>query len=139
MSKRIIPAPGLFESRKYGFSQIVEAMKGRLVCVSGQVAWDEDEQIVGGMDLGRQARKACENLRTAMEQAGGTLQDIVMLRIYVVNYREEDGHAIGDVLREFFGTEAPPASTWLGVTSLSRKEFLVEIEAQAVIRSRLFR
>ena len=68
-----------------------------------------------------------------MESAGGTLKDIVALQIYVVNYQAECGTAVGTALREAFSSENPPASTWIGVSALADPEFLIEIEATAVL------
>lgn len=134
MPKQHINPPELFNSRQYGFSQAVVSTQGRMVFVSGQVAWDAQQRIVGGMDLEKQARQAFTNLMTALESAGASLKDIVMLRTYVVGYTpEESGPAVGSVFREFLGTAQPPASTWIGVQSLARKEFLIEIEAQAIV------
>ena len=65
--------------------------------------------------------------------AGGTLKDVVALRIYVVDYQAECGTAVGIALREFFSAENPPASTWIGVSALAVPEFLIEIEATAVL------
>src|SRR5262249_27941423 len=105
----------------------------KTVYISGQTAWDANKRIVGGMDLGEQARQALRNVRIAVEAAGGTMADVVSLRIYVVNYKPEDARAGGEALREFFPGGAPAASTWLGVTSLAVRDFLIEIEAIAVV------
>ena len=131
--KEHINPPSLFPSLQYGFSQIVTAQGGKTVYISGQTAWDANKQIVGGMDLCGQTRQALRNVRTAVEAVGGTMADVVSLRIYVVNYKPEDAGAVGEALREFFPAEAPPASTWLGVTSLAVRDFLIEIEAIAVV------
>jgi enamine deaminase RidA (YjgF/YER057c/UK114 family) len=56
-----------------------------------------------------------------------------MLRIYKVDYKKEDGLIINEILKKYFGTEAPPASTWVSVKGLADEDFLIEIEAQAVI------
>lgn len=58
-----VPA-GLFDSRPYGFSQVtvVTTPRGDAVHVSGQVAWDSDQKIVGAGDIGRQLEKSLENL-----------------------------------------------------------------------------
>jgi len=82
--------------------------------------------------LSRQGQ-AFRNLGTAMEAAGGTLKDIVALRIYVVDYQAESGTAVGTALKEFFSAENPPSSTWIGVSALAVPEFLIEIEATAVL------
>ncbi len=135
MNKKHINPTTLFNSTDFGFSQIVISGPGKLVFISGQVAWDKNRKIVGANDLKVQAKKTFENLKIAIEAAGGTVQDIVMLRIYVVNYKAEDASIIGEELRQCFGTEHPPASTWIGVTALANKDFLLEVEAQAVLSS----
>ena len=103
-----------------------------MVFISGQIAWDERENIVGGDSVLGQARQAFRNLEKAMEAAGGTLQDVVALRIYVVDYQAECGTAVGTALREVFSGN-PPTSTWIGVSALAVPEFLIEIEATAVL------
>ena len=133
MPKEYINPNNLFSSLPYGFSQIVVATGKKMVFISGQTAWDEGKNIVGGDSVLEQARQAFRNLEKAMEAAGGTLKDVVALRIYVVNYQAESGTAVGTVLREFFSKENPPASTWVGVSALAVPEFLIEIEATAVL------
>ena len=133
MSKETINPPGLFNSLQFGFSQVTISKQGLMVFISGQVAWDEHMNIVGKNDLGTQARKAFANLKTAVGSVGGDLSDIVMLRIYIVDYNDEKGTVIGDSLRANFGTTSPPASTWINVKGLADSDFLLEIEAQAVI------
>jgi enamine deaminase RidA (YjgF/YER057c/UK114 family) len=104
-----------------------------MVFVSGQTAWDTRKNIIGGDSVLEQARQAFRNLKKAMEAAGGTLKDIVALRIYVVDYQAESGTAVGTALREFFSPQNPPATTWIGVSVLAAPEFLIEIEAIAVL------
>ena len=104
-----------------------------MVFISGQTAWNERENIVGGDSVLEQARQAFRNLEKAIEAAGGTLKDIVALRIYVVDYQAECGTAVGAILRETFSPQNPPASTWIGVSALADPEFLIEIEATAAL------
>ncbi len=133
MDKQCINPKELFPSVQYGFSQIVVSNPGKMVFVSGQVAWDENMNIVGANDLKIQTQKAIDNLKIAMESAGGTLENIVMLRIYKVDYKSGDGTIISDILKKNFGTTSPPASTWVSVQGLANEGFMIEIEAQAVI------
>ena len=133
MPKEYINPNNLFPSLPYGFSQIVVATGKRMVFISGQTAWDERKNIVGGDSVLEQARQAFRNLEKAMAAAGGTLKDIVTLRIYVVDYQAECGTAVGTILRETFSSQNPPASTWIGVSALAVPEFLIEIEATAVL------
>lgn len=133
MPKENINPNNLFQSLPYGFSQIVTATGRKMVFISGQTAWDEGKNIVGRDSVLEQARQAFRNLEKAMEAVGGTLKDIVALRIYVVDYQAECGTAVGTALREVFSSENPPASTWIGVSALADPEFLIEIEATAVL------
>jgi 2-iminobutanoate/2-iminopropanoate deaminase len=133
MAKEYLNPDALFPSLESGFSQIVVAGGSRTIYISGQTAWDANLQIVGGSDLGQQARQALANLQTAVEVAGGSLADVVALRIYIVNYRPEQADAISAALREFFPAERRPASTWVGVPGLAVADFLIEIEATAVL------
>jgi 2-iminobutanoate/2-iminopropanoate deaminase len=122
----------LFNSTQYGFSQLVVSnASGKLFYTSGQVALDAEEKIVAN-DIAGQTRQTLLNLTTAVNEAGGNLKDVMMLRIYFVNNGNFTTPEIGVVLREFFGTKNPPASTWIGVSSLARPEFLIEIEASGV-------
>jgi 2-iminobutanoate/2-iminopropanoate deaminase len=133
MPKEYINPNSLFPSLPHGFSQVVIATGRKMVFISGQTAWDARKNIVGGDSVLEQARQASRNLEKAMESAGGTLKDVVALRIYVVDYQAESGTAVGIALREFFSPAKPPASTWIGVSALADPEFLIEIEATAVL------
>ena len=133
MPKEYINPNSLFPSLPHGFSQVVIATGKKMVFVSGQTAWDIQKNIVGGDSVLEQARQAFRNLEKAMKSAGGTLKDVVALRIYVVDYQAESGTAVGTALREFFSAEKPPTSTWIGASALADPEFLIEIEATAVL------
>ena len=133
MPKEHINPTSLFPSVQYGFSQIVTARGGKTVYISGQTAWDAEKRMIGGKNLGEQTRQALRNIRIAVEAAGGNLTDVVSVRIYVVNYNPLDAGHVGEAFREFFPGECPPASTWIGVSSLAVEEFLIEIEAIAVV------
>ena len=133
MPKEYLNPNSLFSSLPHGFSQVVIATGRKMVFISGQTAWDVRKNIIGGDSVLEQARQAFRNLEAAMKAAGGTLKDIVALRIYVVDYQAESGTAVGTALREFFSPENPPASTWIGVSALAVPEFLIEIEATAVL------
>jgi enamine deaminase RidA (YjgF/YER057c/UK114 family) len=133
MNKKCINPKELFNSTQYGFSQIVVSGPGRMVFISGQVAWNEKMNIVGKDNLKLQAQQSIDNIKLAIESAGGRLENIVMLRIYKVNYKKEDGPVINEILKKNFDPLSPPASTWISVQGLANEEFMIEIEAQAVI------
>ena len=133
MPKEYINPDSLFPSVKHGFSQVVVASGRKMVFISGQTAWDAQKNIVGEDSVLEQARQALRNVQAAIEAAGGTFKDIVSLRIYIVNYQPENAEAISIALREFFSSTNPPASTWIGVSALAVPEFLIEIEATAIV------
>lgn len=123
----------LFDSQQYGFSQIVTAQGGTTVYLSGQVGWDAQQQIVGQDDLGAQTQYALQNIETALQAVGGSRDDVVSLRIYLVGAHIHNGAPVSEALRTFFRPDRLPTSTWIGVTALANPDFLVEIEAVAVI------
>ena len=133
MPKKYLNPTGLFPSLQYGFSQGVSSQGGSTIFLSGQVAWDENQQIVGHNDLQAQTWQTFKNIDVAMQAAGGTIADVVSMRIFIVEDMLDQGHHISQALTAQFSQEQAPATTWIGVRSLADKEFLIEIEAIAVI------
>ncbi len=132
MSKTSLNPASLFNSLQFGFSQIVVAQGSRTVYFSGQVAWDEHQNIIGENDLRAQVWQSFRNVATAVAAAGGTLEDIVALRIYIVHDWMDRTAPVSEGLKTFF-PDNPPATTWIGVYGLARPEFLIEVEGTAVI------
>ncbi|HET6961441.1 MAG TPA: RidA family protein [Terriglobia bacterium] len=128
MPKEHINPDSLFPSVPHAFSQVIATHGGKTIYISGQTAWDAEKRLVGGNSLVEQARQALRNV-----EAAGSLADVVALRLYVVNYRPADASLLGTALREFFPGVQPPTSTWIGVSSLAVADFLIEIEAVAVV------
>jgi 2-iminobutanoate/2-iminopropanoate deaminase len=113
------------------FSQAttIEA-KGRLVFISGMTARAADGSVAGIGNVEVQTRQVCENLKAAVEAAGGSLDDIVRVDVYVRNI--EHFQTIHKVRAEYF--KAPvPASTMVEVAKMVNAEYLIEISAIAVL------
>ena len=113
------------------FSQAttIEA-KGKLVFISGMTARRADGSIAGIGDIDAQTRQVCENLKAAAEAAGGSLDDVVRVDVYVRNI--EHFAAIHKVRQEYF--KAPvPASTMVEVAKMVSPDYLIEISAIAVL------
>jgi enamine deaminase RidA (YjgF/YER057c/UK114 family) len=113
------------------FSQatVVEA-KGRIVFVSDMTARRPDGTIAGIGDIAAQTRQVCENIKSAMESAGGTLDHVCRVDVYVRNMEHFD--AIHAVRREYFKPPLP-ASTMVEITKMTSPDYLIEINAIAVI------
>jgi len=112
------------------FSQATIAGPGRLVFISGMTARNETGGITGIGDVSAQTHQVCRNLQAAVEAAGGTLDDIARVDVYVRNMRDFD--AIHGVRREYFRGVAP-ASTMVEVSQFVNKDYLIEINAIAVL------
>ncbi len=122
----------LFESAPYGFSQVVRAKGTTTIHCAGQTAWDE-QQNIDATDFGAQTRQTLSNVATALAEAGATPADVVSLRIYVVDYDVSKLEIISQELIGFFGADNLPANTLLGIDKLALPEFMIEIEAMAVL------
>jgi enamine deaminase RidA (YjgF/YER057c/UK114 family) len=133
---RINP-PTLFESEPLGFSQVVVSAGETVVHCSGLTAWNSRRDLIGNGDFGTQARECFRNLKLALSAAGANPTDVVRIRLYIVDHKPEYLPIIAGAAIEFFGVDHLPASTLLGVNSLALPEFLIEIEATAVITSEL--
>jgi 2-iminobutanoate/2-iminopropanoate deaminase len=113
------------------FSQAIAIeAKGRLVFIPGMTARRPDGSIAGIGDIEAQTRQVCENLKSAVETAGGTMEDICRVDVYVRNI--EHFEQIHKVRREYFKPPAP-ASTMVEVTKMVSPDYLIEINAIAVI------
>jgi enamine deaminase RidA (YjgF/YER057c/UK114 family) len=116
-----------------GFSQVVVASGTRSIHTAGQVSVDEHGALVGGGDLAAQTAQAMRNVGLALAAAGATYADIVKITTYVVDYKPEQRSVIGQARAPFFVGGTPPASTLVGVAALALPEWLVEIEAIAIV------
>src|SRR5882672_1212988 len=113
------------------FSQAIAIeAQGRLVFISGMTSRRADGSIAGVGDIEAQTRQVCENLKSAVEAAGGTMDDICRVDVYVRNMEHFD--KIHKVRREYFKAP-PPASTMVEVTKMTSPDYLIEISAIAVI------
>ncbi|MGB3544767.1 RidA family protein [Rubrivirga sp.] len=112
-------------------TQVVTA--GRLVACSGQVALDVNGAVVGGDDLGAQAERTFENLGRALGAVGGSLDSVIKLTLYVVDFQAQDLTTIARALQSTFSADRMPANTLVGVQALARPNLRVEVDAWAVV------
>jgi reactive intermediate/imine deaminase len=113
------------------FSQatVIEA-RGKLVFISGMTSRRADGTIAGIGDIEVQTRQVCENLKAAVEAAGGAMDDIVRVDVYVRNMEHFD--QIHKVRRQYFKAPAP-ASTMVEICKMTSPDYLIEINAIAVL------
>lgn len=130
VAERIRVSSGTVWEGRVGYSRAVRI--GNLVFVSGTTATDDQGNIVGRGDPEAQARFILEKIKRALEAAGASLSDVVRTRVYVTN--ADDWEAVGRAHAAYF-SEIRPANTLVEVSRLVGPDYLVEIEADAVIGS----
>ena len=121
-----LPAP----MRRGAYSSGIEAPAGRTVYVSGQVSLDAGGNVVGEGDVGLQTQTVLEHVKTVVEEAGGGMEDIVKVTVFITDMGLYD--EIHEVRRRYF-REPYPASSMVEVSALIDPRLLIEIEAVAVI------
>jgi len=128
MQRHIVRPEGLAATS--GYSHVAE-FSGRLVAVSGQVAWDADGNVVGRDDIEAQARQVFANLGTALAAAGTDLAHVVKLTVFLTDIG--DVATVRRVRNEFVDAASPPASTLVQVVALVDPALKIEVEALAVV------
>jgi 2-iminobutanoate/2-iminopropanoate deaminase len=111
-----------------GFSQTVIVKTGsfKTIYISGQIG--------DGLNLEAQTIAVFQNLEKQLKNSNATFKDVVKMNTYIVNFNPEvDLPIFRKIRKQFLGNENYPASTLVGIQSLGRKEWLIEIEAIAVI------
>ena len=121
--------PSLPDASAIGYSQITTVEPGRLAFVSGQVAVRPDGEPVPA-DLAEQVKIVIGNARAALQAVGATTQDLVMVRIFVVDLTPDRLNTAMPLLLEFFGG-AQPSLTGVGVAALADPALQLEMEMVA--------
>ena len=113
-----------------GYSRAVRI--GNLVEVTGTVAVDENNQVVGVNNAYEQTRYILQKIEKVLERAGASMKDVIRTRIYVTDISrwEEYGKAHGEYFRKI-----KPCTTMVEIKGLISPEYLVEIEATALLQS----
>jgi 2-iminobutanoate/2-iminopropanoate deaminase len=130
MPKQEIVSPALAVPNGHFAQATSAAATGRLVFISGMTARNQQGGVTGIGDITAQTHQVCQNLQAAVEAAGGTLEDIVRVDVYVSDIRHFD--AIHEVRRQYF-TGVAPASTMVEVVKFVSPHYLIEINAIAVV------
>ncbi len=128
MPKQIINPSSM--PKPSGYSYAVKRT-GTPVFIAGQVAIDNAGKIIGEGDAAAQAEQVFQNLRTVVEASGGTMDDIVKLTIFVTDAAFRS--AVVAARQRHFKDGQYPASTYLVISALALPQFLVEIEAVAIV------
>ncbi len=133
MAKEIIYAPGVYDTRKkYKFAQAIKA--GDTIYLAGQVAFDEEGNVVGRGDYEAQQRQIFENIRRVLAAAGATMNDIVWILWMCRDIRDGVKNRQFPAWKEYFGDCEPPG-TLIQIDNLLSPELLLEVQVIAVVDS----
>jgi 2-iminobutanoate/2-iminopropanoate deaminase len=114
-----------------GYSHVAEVRGGTLLFIAGQVATDPDGKLVGKGDYRAQTDQVFKNVGAALAASGGRFDDLVKLTYFVVDLELPE---IREVRDRYVDTTHPPTSTAVQVGRLFRPEFLLEVDAVAVVK-----
>lgn len=127
----LIRSAALSDVAEYAYAATAPA-EARLIFLAGACPLNEDGSTAAVGDYAGQAAKAVENMRTALNDAGASLEDVISTRVLVASTRQEDLGTAWKVVRDAFGDHDVP-STLMGVTVLGYHDQLVEIESVAAV------
>src|SRR4030088_208184 len=118
---------------KAAYSHVVTVTgPGKTISVAGQLARNLEGNIVGPGDMRAQMEQTFKNLDACLKTAGASWADVVKTNTFVTDF--DEFQKCGDVRMRYFGV-ATPTSTTVGVTSLAGPDFMIEIEAVAVVNA----
>jgi enamine deaminase RidA (YjgF/YER057c/UK114 family) len=118
-----------------GYSHVAEVTDGKIVYIAGQVAIDRAGNLVGKDDFRAQVQQVFENLKAAVEAAGGDAHSIIKLNYYCAESVDPAQVPIVREIRDkYVNTANPPTSTFVVVKRLVRPEWLIEVDAVAVVK-----
>ena len=125
---------GLSTPHGYSHTAVIDLGTCKMVIISGQVPLDKSGNLVGKDDIGIQAGQVFLNIKTALDELRGSMDDIVKLGIYVTDAGQLP--AIRSARDKYINVSNPPASTLVQVSRLFRPDVLIEVEATAIIPKR---
>jgi reactive intermediate/imine deaminase len=113
-----------------GYTHVVEVTRGKTVYISGQVSLDKSGTVVGKGDFAAQTTQVFENLKAALAAAGATFDNVVKVTMFVTDMAQIA--TLRTIRLKYYGKNAP-ASTLVQIGRLAHEDFLIEIEAIAVV------
>ena len=115
--------------RPFGYAHAIQIEK--TLFISGQVPLDMELKSIGEGDIAAQTEQVYANMEKVLKSAGGSMRNIVMLKIYCTDLDAYDKHT-RPIRKKYFG-DYYPATTAVEVRRLYRPEYMIEIEAIAAL------
>ncbi|MBC7826885.1 MAG: RidA family protein [Chitinophagaceae bacterium] len=128
---KFVNPPFLSSPGGYSHSGEIDLGNSKMILISGQVALDSKGNVVGKDDFKKQAEQVFLNIKDIVENAGGTMDNIVKTGIFLVDISQVS--TFRHIRNKFINIKSPPTSTLVQVSKLFRDDLLLEIEATAII------
>ncbi|HTM07291.1 MAG TPA: RidA family protein [Verrucomicrobiae bacterium] len=103
---------------------------GKLLFIAGQTASDKEGNVVGKGDIEAQTHQVYKNLTAVLQEAGGSLDNLVMTTTFIVDRKYREGY---NKVRMQYYKQHPPTSTLVIITGLAHPDYLIEINGIAVL------
>jgi 2-iminobutanoate/2-iminopropanoate deaminase len=129
MATKVVQPKSLSDPRPR-YSQGILADGGKLLFVAGQTASDKDGNVVGKGDIEAQTAQVFKNLSAVLEEAGGSLDNLVMTTTYITDRKYREGY---NRVRQQQYKKNSPTSTLVIITGLAHPDYLIEINGVAVL------
>jgi enamine deaminase RidA (YjgF/YER057c/UK114 family) len=131
MATKVIQPKSLSDPRPR-YTQGILADGGRLLFIAGQTASDKDGNVVGKGDIEAQTAQVYKNLTAVLEEAGATLDNLVMTTTYITDRKYREGY--NRVRMGYYNKmKSSPTSTLVIITGLAHPDYLIEINGIAVL------
>lgn len=133
MAVQVVNPDGVFKPDSYFQASVSTGTK--LICLSGQVALDEQGRVVGS-DLAAQSEQAYRNVFFALKGVGASFNDVAKLTVYIPNWSPEKMELlVSGAVRaaQTLGFDPRRPMTLIGVAALASPDLLIEVEAMAVL------
>ena len=117
--------------RERAYSPAAKVSGGTTIYMAGHTGYQDERGEVHPGDFDSQVRVAFERMRKTLQAAGGRLDDIVTMTVFVIDMA--DGTRFTQLRKEFFQEDRYPASALIGIKELARPEMMIEIQAVAVV------
>jgi 2-iminobutanoate/2-iminopropanoate deaminase len=121
----------LYPPKGYSHVAIIDLGNCKMVMLSGQVPFDSLGNLVGNRDISKQTEQVFLNIKNAIADVGGSMENIVKLNYFLVE--GEEVQPVRDIRDKFINTKTPPISTLVKVSRLFRDDILLEVEATFII------
>ena len=129
MATKVIQPQSLSDPRPR-YSQGILADGGKLLFIAGQTASDKDGNVVGKGDIEAQSHQVFRNLSAVLQEAGGSLDNLVMTTTYITDRKYREGY---NRVRTQYYKKISPTSTLVIVSGLAHPDYLIEIAGVAVL------